>query len=291
MKLETCKLFAQLCESITEASTAMDLITGHPGGAQVVKKLHKDMSLAHDLEYREIPKISWSDLKDSYKGAWVIMRSSNGTAAIKASGGTTGTYTAIVSVGGETKEVNDSRGGNIIDFIKAEVGKPTKFFAAKNTSKVRDLKQQRQGRQNNLDSSTVDQATLVKKFKPLWARAMSAAIADIKGHVANMIKNDAFDKAKKKLDRVEKLQNSLEALEAGSSDASEIVRNSVNSAVLMAASHYYPEDTGDITRGYSSGYSAARSEGPARLLSDISKGDTQKLGTILGFFKRTLISG
>jgi hypothetical protein len=292
MKPETFKLFAQLCESITEASTAMNLITGHPGGAQVIKKLHKDMKLAHDLEYTEIPKISWSDLKDSYKGAWVIMRCTNGTAAIRASGGTTGSYDVVVSEGGETKGMSDSKGGNILDFVKSEVGKPIKFFVAKNTSKVTDLQRKRRERQHDAGSSGVmNQDTLVKKFKPLWARAMSAAIADIKGHVANMIKNDAFDKAKKKLDRVERLQNALEALEAGSSDASEIVRTSVNSAVLMAASHYYPDETGDITRGYSSGYSSARSEGPARLLKDLTNGDTQKLGTILGFFKRTLISG
>lgn len=291
MKLETCKLFAQLCESITEASTAMDLITGHPGGAQVAKHLHKNLSLAHDLEYREIPKISWSDLKDSYKGAWVIMRCSKGTAAIKSSGGTTGSYTAVVSDGGEVRNMTDSRGGNVIDFIKENVGKPIKFFAARNTSKVNDLRKKRQDNQSGTEVNKVTTNTLVTKFKPLWGRAMTAAIADIKGHVANMIKNDAFDKAKKKLDRVERLQGALEALEAGSSESADIVRNSVNSAVLMAASHYYPDETGDINRGYSGGYSSTRSEGPAKLLNDISNGDTKKLGTVLGFFKRTLISG
>lgn len=291
MKPETCKIFAQLCEAITEASTAMDLITGHPGGTQVVQKLHKDMQLAHNLEYSEISKISWSDLKGSYRGAWVIMRCTNGTAAIKASGGTTGDYTAVVSEGGETKKISDSRGGNIVDFIKSEVGKPTKFFVAKNTTKVADLQRQRRDRQQGSGPQQVDTITLVKKFKPLWSRALAAAIADIKGHVANMIKNDAFDKAKKKLDRVAGLQNALEALEAGSQDASEQIRNAVNTAILMAASHYYPEETGDITRAYSGGYSPTRQEGVGKLLQDLTNGDTTKLGTVLGFFKRTLISG
>lgn len=290
MKLESCKIFAQLCEAITEASTAMDLITGHPGGIQVVQKLHKDMQLAHNLEYSEISKISWSDLKGSYRGAWVIMRCTNGTAAIKASGGTTGDYTAVVSEGGETKKISDSRGGNIVDFIKSEVGKPTKFFVAKNTTKVADLQRQRRDRQQGSGSQQVDIVTLVKKFKPLWSRALSAAIADIKGHVANMIKNDAFNKAKKKLDRVAGLQNSLEALESGSQETAGEIRTAVNAAVLMAASHYYPEETGEITRGYS-GYNSTRSEGVVRLLQDLTNGDTAKLGTVLGFFKRTLISG
>jgi hypothetical protein len=91
MKLEHCKIFANLCESITEASTTMNLIAGTPGGEQVVKKLHGSMALAHNLEYQPVQRISWKDLKDSYKGAWVIIIGSNGTGAIKATGGNTGT--------------------------------------------------------------------------------------------------------------------------------------------------------------------------------------------------------
>jgi hypothetical protein len=291
MKESSYKIFAQLCEAIVEDSTAMNLITGHPGGEQVVRKLHKDLALAHNLEYREIPKISWSDLKESYKGAWVIMRCSNGTAAIKASGGTTGSYEAVVSDGGEVKTLSDSRGGNILDFIKSEVGKPTKFFTSRNTSAVSDKKRSRKDRQQAAGPQQMDVGALVKKFKPLWGRAISAAIADIKGHVANMIKNDAFDKARRKLDKVEKMQSTLEALEMGSGEASDAIRNAVNAAVIMTASYYYPEDTGEIRRGYSSGYAPERSEGVNKLLKDLSGGDTQKLGTVLGFFKRTLISG
>ena len=131
----------------------------------------------------------------------------------------------------------------------------------------------------------------MKKFKPLWTRAITAAVADIKGHVANMIKNDAFEKAKRKLSQVENLQNSLEALESGNMDTPSSVKSAINIAVLMAASHHYPEQTGSITRGYSSSYNAQHSEGPAQLLKDIAAGDQKKLGTVLGFFKRALITG
>lgn len=287
------KAFAHLCESITEASTSMNLITDHPGGQQVIKKLHQGMSLAHNLEYQEIPKISWSDLKDSYRGAWVIMRCSNGTAAIKATGGTTGSYTAVVSDGGETRSVSDGRGGTILDFIKSEVGKPVKFFSSKNTTAVTDKQRQRKDRQQGAGPQPMNVETLVKKFKPLWVRALTAAIADIKGHVANMIKNDAFDKAKKKIERVEKLQNSIEGLESGNIDSNgpDSVRSSVNTAIMMAASYHYPNETGEIRRAYSGNYQPERSEGVTKLLQDISNGDQKKLGTVLGFFKRTLISG
>jgi hypothetical protein len=108
-----------------------------------------------------------------------------------------------------------------------------------------------------------------------------------------MIKNDAFEKAKKKLNHIETLQNGLEQLEAGNSDTPGFLSSAINAAVLMTASHYYPETTGtlDGSRYGSQGVSAQFSEGPAQLLKDIAGGDQKKLGTVLSFFKRSLISG
>jgi hypothetical protein len=106
-----------------------------------------------------------------------------------------------------------------------------------------------------------------------------------------MIKNDAFAKAQRKLNHLERLQNGLEALEAGSDETPDFIGNAVNSAVLMASSHYYPETTGAISKNYSSRYSSQFVDGPRQLLKDISGGDQKKLGTVLGFFKKALITG
>lgn len=292
MRTESFQIFAQLLEGyVNEASTTMDLIVGHPGGKEVVQKLHKDMQLAHDLGYKQIEKISWSDLKNSYNGAWVIIKGTSGTGAIRAK---SGDYEAMASKGGETRSIRDGRGGNILDFLKGEIGKLQKFYVAKNTSAVRDKQRKRSDAKQGAGTQEVSQETLIKKFKPLWTRAINAAIADIKGHIANQIKNDAFEKAKKKLVYLESLQNGLEIIESGGTDTPEFISRAVNAAVLMSASHYYPEQTGNIERsrwGGSGGYNAQFSEGPARLLKDISGGDTAKLGTVLGFFKRSLISG
>jgi hypothetical protein len=293
MRPEAFQLFAQMCESVLdEASTSLALIQNNPGGAEVIKKLHKDLKLAHDQDYKSVPKISWSELKDSYRGAWVIIQGDKGTGAIKASGGTTGSYEAVASTGGETRSVKDSRGGNIIDFLKGEIGGLRKFYVGKNTTTVSDKQKTRQSRQDGAGAAQVSNDTLIKKFKPLWNRAITAAVADIKGHIANQIKNDAFEKATRKLEYVGRLQSSAEAMETGTlDDAPDFIRSAVQTAVLMTAAHYYPEQTGDITRGYGRSYSSARSEGPQQLLKDITEGDTKKLGTVLSFFKRTLISG
>jgi hypothetical protein len=290
MRIESYQIFAQLLEGyVNEASTTMSLIAGQPGGKEVIQKLHKDMQLAHDIGYKPVDKISWSELKDSYKGAWVIIQGTKGTGAIRAKGGN---YEAVASTGGETRSVSDGRGGNIIDFLKGEIGKLQKYYVGKNNTSVQDKRKKRTDQQAGADGVEVTQATLVKKFKPLWARAITASIADVKGHIANMIKNDAFEKAKKKLNHIESLQNGLEQLEAGDKDTPNFVNTAINSAVLMTAAHYYPETTGNIERSrYGGGVSAQFNEGPAQLLKDIAGGDQKKLGTVLSFFKRSLISG
>jgi len=292
MKPESYKIFAQLLEGyVNEASTSLSLIVDNPGGKEVVSKLHKDMKLAHDQDYRQVDKISWSDLKDSYRGAWVIIQGAKGTGAIKASGGNTGSYEAVASAGGEPRVLKDSRGGNVLDFLKGEIGSLRKFYVGKNTTTVSDKQKKRASAQQGAEGQAVSVESLTKKFKPLWVRAITSAIADIKGHIANQIKNDAFEKAERKLNQVKLLQNAIESLEAGSEDTPSSVTTAINSAVLMAASHHYPEQTGSITKAYSRGFQAQHSEGPAQLLKDISAGDQKKLGTVLAFFKRTLISG
>jgi hypothetical protein len=293
MRAEAFQLFAQMCESVLdEASTSLSLIQNNPGGAEVIKKLHKDMKLAHDQNYKQIDKISWSDLKGNYRGAWVIIQGDKGTGAIKASGGNTGDYTAVASAGGETRSMNDSRGGNVIDFLKGEIGGLRKFYAGQNTTAVTDKQKERKSRQDGAGAAQVSNDTLIKKFKPLWNRAITAAIADIKGHIANQIKNDAFEKATRKLEYVGRLQSSADTMETGTlDDAPDFIKSAVQTAVLMTAAHYYPEQTGDINKSYGRTYSSARSEGPQQLLKDIAEGDTAKLGTVLSFFKRALISG
>jgi hypothetical protein len=290
MKPESYQLFAQLLEGhLLEASSAMPVLAAKPGGPEVVKHLHQSMKLAHDLGYKPIDKISWSELKGNYAGSWVLIQGANGTGAIKA---INDRYEAVASSGGEIRSIKDGKGGNILDFLKGEIGKLQKFYTARGTRAVDDKQKKRADFKQGDGAQEVNKETLVKKFRPLWVRAMNAAIADIKGHVANMIKNDAFAKASKKLKYIESLQASLEELEGGGADTPEFISRAVQTAIYMAASYHYPDQTGNITKsGWGGGYSAQIEEGPRQLLKDISGGDTKKLGTVLGFFKRTLISG
>jgi hypothetical protein len=289
MNLQTHQLFAQLCESIVfEASTTMDLIKGLPGGQEVVKYLHQNEKLSHTQSYRQIDKISWNDLKDSYRGSWVIMKYPRGVGAIKQ---TQGSYKALASNGGEVETFNDSRGGNIMDFLKEKLGgKPMAFYSGIDKGVVKDIQTKRAGQKKGAGGSATSTSSLVIKFKPLWVRAATSAIADIKGMVIIMVKNDSFDKASTKLGQLRDLSNALTSLENEDGSVPNIFNKAVKTAVVLGASHYYPDETRDITRAYGGEYRPGSEAGVDKLLADISSGDTKKLGTILSFFKRSLIS-
>lgn len=295
MKAENIQLFVQLCETfLPEASSAMALINGKPGGKEVVKYLHTTKSLAHDQDFKEIGKISWSELKDSRYGKWVIIYGDKGVGAIKATNGAYQSIASDGSNGGQVYTYSNDRGGNNIDFLKSHIGALRKFFTGADTGEVRKTQSTRSERNAPVASASVSRHTLIDKFRPLWARAIEAAIADGKGHVQNMIKNDAFEKAKKKLNQIESLQNGLEVIQSGNTNgAPDFIETAVNSAILMTAAHFYPEETGEIRKsGYSGkNYSSQFEAGPRRVLKDIEGGDSSKLGTILTFFKRSLISG
>jgi len=277
---------------IKEDSTAIGMIGSLPGGTAVAQVLHRDKGLAHDQEFVPVPKISWSELKDAYRGAWVLIKGSKGAGAIRAKSGDYESVAANLETG-EIDTFRDGRGGNNIDFLKSHIGKLTGFYVGKDSGKTAELKRKRNSNKSPEGPQVVNQDSLVKKFKPLWLRSMRAAENDIKGMITTMIKNDAYDKAEKKLAILKSLQKSSESMEFGElNDAPEWLQRAVSNAILMAASHHYPEQTGEISRSrYGGGINAQNSEGPKKLLQDISNGDTAKLGTILGFFKRNLITG
>ena len=291
MNINSYKLFAQLCESIIfEDSSTMGLINGLPGGQQVVKYLHSQQGLGHAQDYKQIAKIAWSELKDAYRGAWVIMQYKNGIGAIKQQ---SGTYYAVASSGEAPVAFQDGRGGNVMDFLKGKLGgNPIKLWVGRETGTTKDLKQKRLKSKQELEkTTTISPEALATKFKPLWVKAMTVAIADIKGHVSNQIKNDAFEKAERKLGQLKRLNDALLSLESDKSTKLDFLNTAIGTAVTMGASHYYPDQTGNITRSYSSGLVPDSQEGVQQLLKDISAGDQAKLGTVLSFFKRALITG
>lgn len=290
MRTESMKLFAQLLEAyLPEDSSAMTLFGSRPGGKKLIQKLHRDMQLAHDQTYDETKKVSYSEIKNTRYGAWVLVQGTKGSGAIQ---NTSRDYNVIsVDKDDNLEEYSDGSAGKVYKFLKDRIGEIGPFYVGVATGEVQTKKKKRAELSSEPAAGQVTTDTLIMKFRPLWLRAMTAAEADIKGMIATMIKNSAYDKARRKMDQASNLLSAIERLETGTlRDAPTFVKEAVSLAVAMAAAHYYPEETGEIRKDYRS-YTPQFSEGPTKLLKDISEGDTAKLGTVLGFFKRSLISG
>lgn len=284
----TTKYFAQLCEGVLfEVSSSLNLVRQLKGGSELVKYLHKQQELPHDQQYQTIPKISWSAIKDSQH--WVLLQYRNGTGAIKSD---RGSYQALASTGdGVPEEFTSDRGGNVLDFLKGRLGgNPTAIYVGRDSKTVSQKKRKRDQQKVDPDKPRVNQRALLLKFKPMWTRAITAAVADVKGMVGQMIKNDSFDKAANKVKHLQTLTNMLDQFESNPDQVLDQLDKTISKAVLMAAAHHYPDETGEITKSWGGNYSSTSSEGVNKLLSDISQGDTKKMGTVLSFFKRSLIA-
>lgn len=292
MRQESMKLFAQLLETyLPEDSSATSIIGSVTGGAEVVRKLHREMGLAHDQEYQEIDKITWKDIKDTRYGAWILIKGSKAAGAIKAD--SRGSYESLAfdPATGQIEMLTHSRSDEIIPFLKNKIGKLRAFYVGKDSGNKIKKKIDRRNRSEKPAAGVVNNDVLVKRFRPLWIKAMTAAEADIKGMIATMIKNSSYEKARRRMDQAQQLLSAIEKLETGSlEETPNFIKEAVNVAIIMTAVHYYPEKTGEIQKDYKS-YHSQFSEGPQQLLKDISEGDTVKLGTVLTFFKRSLVSG
>jgi hypothetical protein len=285
MKLESCKVFAQLLEELVyEDSTSLGTIGSHPGGKQVVQFLHRNQHLDHDIEYQTIPRISWTTVKNS--NSWILIKGTRGSGAVRIY---YGGYSAVLSTGGEV-ETLQGNGAEIKSFLKGKLGKLNNYYIGSNDEEAQRKSINRTAEKSVASNTNMSPTDIAKKFKPLWTRAIDAAIADMKGHVANMIKNDSFEKAERKISKLRRLRTikyNLESGGDGSSSPKEIY-NSLLYAISMTAYYYYPEtSTTDIE--FSRLERGVYSPGFKSILADISKGDQQKLGTTLAFFKKGLM--
>lgn len=300
MKPQTYKIFAQLCESIVqEATTLSSILPGDPAANKLISTLHRRFQLPHDQQYQPTDNISWSAINDTSRGAWVIIKFANGVGAIKALAEKSGYE--VVGVTKDSLEVtNDkfTKGGDAINFFKElGLGKIQQLFVGKDTGERERKGELRARGQADLNKlKTTDVNSLTMRLKPLWVRAINAAMADIRGMAVTMIQNNALGKARNKIEKLSDLQSILDAIESGEIDNPgrnnkiNYLKKLVNNSVVLTAAHYYPEETGEINRSYG-GISGSLFGGDRKVLADIAAGDQKKLGTVLAFFKRQLISG
>lgn len=303
------QLFESLCRSMTEASAAMSVFgPTQPGAKDLIQYLHTNKSypLAHDQPFRNVEKISWNDFKQTWPYNFAIVAGPTGTAAIISEHGD---YKVILSDGANPlREIFADTANKAMALIKSGIGgTPAKwqfYVGAPDWKRAQErgsrgswqqpgvAKELRRTREKNKPiPSSMTISGLYKKFRPTFAKAVTAAIADTKGMVSTMIKNDAFEKAKQKLDKVHKLDELLQKIVSGGDySRDDTLMDAVQGAVIMTAAHFYPELTGTVGRGWGGRLTPQNNEGIDRILAEIGQGDVQKLATVLAFFKRKLIA-
>ena len=292
--------FSQLCEGIvTEASTAMAEFSG-PGAQEILKYLHTDQALGHDVNIKPVVRPKWADLGNN-KGSWFLISGNKGFAAAKYDAGSyrnSGTYQLFASTG-----VPDPEEGNMIysnhaynatdanKFVKDHVGDTKKFYMVGSlySSELRSKRASNQP--NDAKQRLIDKEILIKRFKPLFKKILIAARADVSGVVNSMIKNDAYDRAEKKIEHLKLLDRTLQNLE-NEENIPELLRDAVGNSLIMTARYYYPKQTGKINTVYgyrSNALAPESSDGVKQVLIDIQSGDRQKLSAVLAYLKRSLI--
>jgi len=312
-----------LSEILSEASTAMSAVRNSPYADQLIKTIHSSLALPHNQEWAPVDSISWMDVKD-YAPNFVLMAGTKGTAAVKWASG----HYSLVTASSEGIQT-DNRITSInaaASQIKSNIGKITGFWINPKTyllsfrralgayhsashvsdTSVDQLRRKRRTAQaltipNMYDINrgpSYNRQVLLAKLRPLFGKYVQQALADVKGAVGISIKNDAFDRAKKKLQVAKSLQELYDTLEQAKSveDLPNVLKQTLNLAILMAAGYYYPEETGNISRGaarahYRSDASSAYSAGPNKVIADIVNGDTKKLSTVMAFLKQELVHG
>lgn len=321
--------FSRLVEALVlEVSTGINLIKGNPGGLSVLKQIHAQTPLAHDVDWEPVKKIPWSDIKGKWGsgGGFIVLVGKNGTGAIYADPLHSGSYRVWASDGtrpeekqtngvytdsmGRINNLTDLRtdsGGRALERIK-EITGPIKTYAiSKMAQKDVMVKRQKRGeikknavalfKTNDKISDALELADrLMKRFRPLFDRALVQALADVKGFVAHQIKNDAFHKAEKRLNRLHLLSGMLRKLRdapdevlGGSGNTSNMLRGALINAVELAARHNYPgiPDEEHLT-SRNSAYPL--DAGYRSFLNDLAAGNIKLLSDILYYFKRELLT-
>lgn len=310
MRKEYFNNFASLLEAImvTESSTAIDIMRRVPGAEALLKKIHGTRELAHDIKYTPEERISWSTVKGKgwdKKTKWILVKGEKGMGAIMAQGGTY--YGMIADPNGEIQKKTSERGGDIIDFLKEYIGKPKMYYIGNAPDAHKEKIRARAMRKPIPQAQWSGEDNFVKlmmiKFKPLWLKAIDGAINDTKGWVQNMVKNHSFAKARHKLEKLQYLETIADKLRDGDNpldgkerynDPYTLLRTAIYNAVMMTAHHYYPDKSGGFRpreMTYSSIGKQHRlhdSDALESLFNAIRGGETDKISTMIGFFKRGL---
>lgn len=308
-------LFAVLCENIiNEVSTTIDAIKKIPGGVQLGQYLHTNLDIPHDANFQPTTDISLGRSGNYGGGRWYIIAGERGAAGMEYSNSDRAYriilprpadmpigYTFTGSWGKDKGndqfiDVTTTSGNGAKALIKKIIGKTIEIYEQ---PKVTDVSLKRQQRISSRYISAPDvisyanaELFLLKKFKPTFLRTLKQAEAEYKGMLNIMLKNASYSKMQDKIGFLRLLDKNIEKLEIGTLSDQELLEmfgKPIKQALMLAAQHYYPEETGGVERQWGT-YRLTQDLGLQKLIDDIKAGDTKKLSGVLTYFKNSVLA-
>jgi hypothetical protein len=299
-----------LNEILDEDSTISSAVRRSPYADQLIKSVHKDLAMPHDLQWQPEDKITWADIK-SRSPNFVIIQGQDGTGAIKWDGSQ---WVVMLASKEGVRKTSDGSINILFKDIKDTIGKIRGYWTAvgagqrerygkvatNRTSPVDVKRSEREQARKITNPKTMDpnasysqnfDAVMIK-LRPLYAKYIQQALADVKGVIGMAIKNDAFHKAKQKLELLDKLKQMENELIDNPDSIPDRIKTKLRPALYLTASYYYPEDTGNFnmnTSGYRGSSSPDNTTGARKVITDIANGDTEKLTTLMNYLKQTLL--
>ena len=307
--------FSGLCHHLLlEYSTTIDIMKNpdgswHTGAEELIDYLTdhimNQQMIKHDVQWEPIDpaKITWWGQRVR-KGAMLVLFE-RGIALLEAYEGEKNWWSAYIADASQMQRYSQpTRGGDIeINFpiaslmkdLQAKLGAPVKSYITDDLG-VKSVEKLRKKRKA-VAPKRINYEQILMRFKPLWEKTLTQAMADVKGWYSQLIKNDAYSKADKKIRQLRELRRMLDHLE--SSNINELKKNLLvylTTAVHMAAAHHYPTPAGNWTEAWSDtadGYVRRyKASGVVdKFLGDISRGDMNKLASVLGYLKQELVKG
>jgi len=291
MLVEDTVQFGHFLNYLTEASAILNYFKGidAPGVNELIKILHKKYKISHDPhDIKQVPIKSINknqleltnierDLYSRNSKVMLIFACEVGAAVmeLKNQGG----YN-VQTYNTQSGKHHASYVGNLKDtgsLIKEHVGKIKQAYRI-----VLPVSTEK----NKKFDKNYDIRDLAKKFQPVLLKTVEKSIADVRGVAMNMLKNDAYDLMRDKIQRLDQLHMLYTDLKTNrfSTDRGgsmwEVLRDALNRAVTLTGLVFYPNEL----------HSQEREKEREKILDDVMNGDFKKLSTILYYLKRELVA-
>lgn len=303
--------FSHLCNQLLlEYSSTFDLVknpdgTWHPGAKEIIDQVMRQKMISHDVQWEPIDANALASWAKKIKKGAILILTDQGTALLETSPSDPDWFSAYVADENEMQRLSTTTKykrviinftfDKIMPMIQNKIGHPQRAYITADLGQQSVQKLQKKRKQTQ--PQPLSYAQILMRFKPLWEKTLIQAMADVKGWYSQLVKNDAYKKASKKMRQIEYLREILDDLESNNTDS--LKKNLLpfmTTAVHMAAAHYYPDPPGSWTEEWNEtlGRFLPRYKATgivAKLLKDIEAGDMRKLGAVLHYLKQELVKG